>query len=64
MYFDKMKIFIFRHTTYMILKVEGVGTQEIGIETLQQRQVRHAGNLCSLTTHLPIIQVFPHCKAK
>ena len=55
-----MKVFIFRHTTNVILEVEGVRTQEIGIETLQQPQVRYAGDLCSLTTHLPIIQLIKY----
>ena len=60
-----MKIFIFHYTPNVILEVEGVRTQEGGVETLQQRQVRLGTcNLCSLTTHLPIIQVFQHCKAK
>ena len=64
-----MKVFIFRHTTNVILEVEGVRTQASSIETLQQRQVRHAGDLCNLTTHLPIIQLIKHfhrrhCKVK
>ena len=35
-----MKIFVFHYTPNVILEVEGVRTQEGGIETLQQRQVR------------------------